>query len=145
MKIGTGARVAVCDGGKYVIYENHGDKDRIDLRVAESAVLHNPPARDQGDDRPGRFPSPGGQRAAVSQTDWHEEAEKKFLSELAEKIDHWASASPAHRYVLIAPPRAMGHLRTQIGHGAMDRMLASVTGDHVHQPAEKIETLIGSI
>ena len=145
MKIGTGERVVVCDGGRYVVYENHGDADRVDLRVADSAILPNPPTRQQGDDRPGRFPSPDGQRAAVGQTDWHDEAEKLFLSGLANKINQWANAKPACRYVLIAPPRAMGFLRTQIGHTAMDHMLASVTADHAHQPAEKIERLIGSI
>lgn len=145
MKIATGGRVVVCDGGRFVVYENHGDTDRIDLRVAESATLPNPPTRQQGDDRPGRYPATGGQRSAVGQTDWHEEAEKRFLSELAAKIDQWASASLANKYVLIAPPRAIGHLRAQLSHHAEDQMLASVTGDYAHQPTDKIETLIGSI
>lgn len=145
MKIETGGRVIVCDGGKYVIYENHGDIDRIDLRVAESATLPNPPTREQGDDRPGRFPSPDGQRAAVRQTDWHEENEKRFLNDLAAKIDDWAGTSKANRFVLVAPPRAMGHLRMQISDHAKAQMLTAVTADNAHQPTEKIEGLIGSI
>lgn len=142
MKIQPSARIVVCDGGRYVIYENKGDIDHLDLRVAESASIDNPPARDHGDDRPGRFPSPDGQRSAVGQTDKHDMAEQRFIGDLAERIARWTSTDHANHFLLIADPKSMGRMRTMLPQTAQDRILSSITGDYVHRPVEIIEQLV---
>ncbi|MFN4025462.1 MAG: host attachment family protein [Hyphomonas sp.] len=144
MKLEADTRVVVCDGGRYVIYENHGDIGRLDLRVADSGALDNPATRDQGSDRPGRYPSPGGQRSSVEQTDWHDTAEQRFIDSLADKVSKWAAAEPKHRFVLIADPRSMGRLRARLPEIPQARILKSITGDYVHQPVKAVEELIAS-
>lgn len=142
MKLKTGNRVYVCDGGRHVTYENKGDTDVLDLRVADSAAIDNPPAREQGADRPGRFPSPDGQRSAVGQTDPHDLAETRFITSLADKIDAWAKAAPGNKFVLIADPRSIGLLRQKLSRETMERMLGSVTGDFVHRPVSEITRIV---
>ena len=145
MKLEAQTRVVVCDGGRYVIYENQGDTGRLDLRVADSAALDNPATRDQGRDRPGRYPSPGGQRSSVEQTDWHDMAEQRFIDTLADKVSQWASAGPTHRFVLVADPRSMGRLRAHFSKDVQARMLTSITGDYAHRPVRTIEELSASV
>lgn len=142
VKLRTGNRVYVCDGGRYVTYENRGDTDVLDLRVADKAAFDNPPAREQGADRPGRYPSPDGQRSAVGQTDPHDLAETRFITSLADKIDAWSQAAPGNRFVLIADPRSMGVMRQRLSRETMERMLGSVTGDFVHRPVSEISRIV---
>ena len=142
MKTQPGTRVIVCDGGRYVVYENMGDIDRLDLRVVESGSIENPPAREQGDDRPGRYPSPNGQRSAVGQTDRHDLAERRFIQDLAQKVAHWTGADRSNRFVLIADPKSTGLMRTALPESAADSMISSIIGDYVHRPVEIIEELI---
>lgn len=144
MKLEAGSRVVVCDGGRYVIYENQGDIGRLDLRVADAGTLENPATRDQGTDRPGRYPSPNGQRSSVEQTDWHDMAEQRFIDALADKLSQWAAAGPAHRFVLAADPRSMGRLRARLAENVQARILKSITGDYVHKPVKAIEELVAS-
>lgn len=144
MKLEADTRVIVCDGGRYVIYENLGDIGRLDLRVADNATLDNPATRDQGSDRPGRYPSPGGQRSSVEQADWHDIAEQRFIDSLADKVSQWAATGPTHRFVLIADPRSMGRLRARLAKAAQARILKSITGDYVHQPVSVVEELVAS-
>ena len=145
MHLRNGDWVVVCDAGKYVVYENQGDTDRLDLRVISFDEHVNPPTHDQGSDRPGRFAGPDGQRAAVGDTDWHEQEESRFISMLAVQMDGWATAEPSRRFVLIADPKSMGALRQSLNEHTLSRIDHAVTGDHAHRPVEAIEALINGI
>lgn len=142
MKVQPRSRVVVCDGGRYVIYENIGDMDRLDLRVVDHGLIDNPPAREQGDDRPGRYPSPNGQRSAVGQTDRHDLAERRFIRDLAAKVAQWTAADRDNRFVLIADPRSTGLMRAALPGAAGERIISSMVGDYVQRPVEIIEDLI---
>ena len=142
MHLRTGDWVVVCDAGKYVVYENQGDTDRLDLRIVSFDEHDNPPTHEQGTDRPGRFPSPDAQRSAVSETDWHDQEEKRFIGALAGQMDGWAAAEPKRQFVLVADPRSMGTLRKALKAETLARTVHTVTGDHVHRPVEAIEALI---
>lgn len=142
MHLKTGDRVVVCDAGKYVVYENQGDTDRLDLRVVSTEDHENPPTHEQGTDRPGRFPSPNAQRAAVDDTDWHNQEEKRFIEALAARMDEWATADRTRQFVLVADPRSMGTMRKALKEMTAGQIMHSITGDHVHRPVEAIEELI---
>jgi protein required for attachment to host cells len=142
MHLRNGDWVVVCDAGKYVVYENQGDTERMDLRVVSFDDHDNPPTHEQGSDKPGRYPGPGGQRAAVGDTDWHEQAEKDFVTGLAAQMDGWATSEPARRFVLVADPRSMGTLRQALNEHTLSRIEHTITGDHVHRPVDAIEALI---
>lgn len=142
MHLRNGDWVVVCDAGKYVVYENQGDTDRLDLRVMSFDENTNPPTHQQGSDRPGRFPGPAGQNASVGNTDWHEQEETRFVSALARQMDGWATAEPSRRFVLVADPKSMGILRQSLNDHTLSRLDHTVTGDHAHRPVEAIEALI---
>ena len=58
--------VVVCDGRKWLILENKGDADFLNLVIREERRGDNPPTREQGTDRPGRTHfSAGGVRGIV--------------------------------------------------------------------------------
>ncbi|MEZ5997830.1 MAG: host attachment protein [Hyphomonas sp.] len=142
MHLKHGDRVIVCDGGKYVVYDNHGDTGRIDLRVVRFEEDDVPPTRDLGSGPPGRYPGPGSRRSAVDQTDWHDQAEADFIHALGERIEAWAAAEPGRTMVLIADPRSMGRLRKVIAEHAQARIGHTITGNFVRRPVAAIEDLI---
>lgn len=144
MHLKNGDWVVVCDAGKYVVYENQGDTGRLDLRIVSFDEQDNPPTREQGTDRPGRFPSPNAQRSAVGDTDWHDQAETRFIEALAGQMDAWAAAAPARHFVLVADPRSMGTMRKALKDQTSDRIALTITGDHVHRPVDAIEQLIAA-
>lgn len=144
MHMKNGDWVVVGDAGKYVVYENHGDTGRLDLRIVRFDGQINPPTRELGTDRPGRFASPDGQRSAVASTDWHDQNEKRFIEALAEQMDSWSAAEPARRFVLVADPRSMGTLRKALSEHTLSRIEHTVTGDHVNRPVDAIEALINT-
>jgi len=142
LKLKAGSRVYVCDGGRFVAYEQGGDTEFLDLSFVESETFRNLPSHDLGDDRPGRYPSPDGQRSAVSQTDQHELAESRFTAELVSRIKSWCQLSAGNKFVLIADPRSMGRIRRSLTPAIKERMLHSITGDFVHHPASEITRVV---
>ncbi|RZV43116.1 MAG: host attachment protein, partial [Acidimicrobiales bacterium] len=90
MKIEHAAWVVVADSEKFQVFENHGDADLIDLRIRKYSETDNPPTKEQGTERPGRFPSPNGQVSAVANTDWHQLQKENAAIDLAKRINKWA-------------------------------------------------------
>ena len=75
------------------------------------------PTRELGTDRPGRsYSSVGHGRSAVEQTDWHDQAEQAFLTELAQHLDAAVAAGKVKSLIMVAPPRALGVLRPAYSH-----------------------------
>jgi protein required for attachment to host cells len=142
MKVQPRTRVIVCDGGRYVIYENIGDINHLDLRVVDHGSNNNPAAREQGDDRPGRYPSPNGQRSAVGQTDRHNLSEHRFVQDLTMKVAQWTAEDRDNQFILIADPKSIGLMRTAFPDGVGERVVCSIVGDYVQRPVEIIEELI---
>ncbi len=142
MKLHAGSRVYVCDGGRFVAYEQRGDTMIPDLFCVESETFQNLPSHDLGDDRPGRYPSPDGQKSAVSETDLHELAESRFTAELVSRINSWCQLSARNKFILIADPRSMGRIRSRMTPTIREQMLQSITGDFVHHPVSEIMRVI---
>jgi len=132
--------VVVCDGRKWLILENKGDAELLNLVIREERTGENPPTRDQGSDRPGRSRSPvGAQRSAVGQTDWHDQAEHDFLAALAQHLDKAAQAGKVRDIILVAPPRALGMIRPQLSAAVMKLMRATIDKDYAGMPVYEIE------
>ena len=142
MHLKNGDWVVVCDAGKYVVYENQGDTDRLDLRTVSFDEHENPPTREQGTDKPGRFAGPNAQRATSEGTDWHAQEEERFIEALSEKVDSWAASDPARRFVLVADPRSMGTMRKALKDQTSRQVEKMLTGDYAHSPVGVIEELI---
>lgn len=132
--------VVVCDGQKWLILQNKGDSALPNLITREERRTDNPPTREQGTDRPGRASSSVGQaRSAVGQTDWHAQVEQDFLADLAQRLDKSAQAGEVHGIVLVAPPKALGMIRSQLSAAVSRLVHVEVDKDYTGLPVDQIE------
>lgn len=140
LKIDTGGWVLVCDGGKALFFENVGDREYPDLRMREVFEHENPSTAEQGADKPGRsHSSVGPGRSAVGQTDWHDQAEAKFLKDLAGKIHLAVHGGETKELVIVAPPRALGMIREHYTPAIKQALQNEIDKDLVKMPADQIE------
>lgn len=122
--------VLVCDGARAQILRNDGDAARLDLHPVSVFSEPHAPARDLGSDRPGRVvQSVGSARSATEETDWHEQAEVDFLKKIAHELDAAVVSHKVQKLVVVAPPRAMGLLRTIFTDGVKAVIKGEVTKD----------------
>ena len=111
------AWVVVADGKSAQVLEErrrHGPLSRLEDWTFEA------PEADRHRTKPGGtvFERAGGGRHGVQEGSPTEEAEVRFLKNLAEKLDVAAETGRFDRLVLIAPPKALGRLRRALGHAA---------------------------
>lgn len=138
----TGTWVAVCDGQKALLFENTGDHVYPKLEMREVLTQDNPPTHAQGTSPPGHVASAAGRRSAVEGTDYHARAEEAFLRDFAGVLENNVERHKIARLVLVAPPRALGHLRQMIPAGARKVIVAELDHDYTHLPAYEIEQLL---
>jgi len=143
--IGKGHWVVVCDGRKALILENAGDEKFPNLRTKETRDHPDASTHEQGASPPGRsFQSVGPRRSAVAQTDWHDEAERGFLKELAERLNSAVEAGETRAITMVAPPRALGMIRPMYSLGLRRAIAREIAKDLVKQPVHEIERAITS-
>jgi protein required for attachment to host cells len=137
--IRRGEWVVVCDGSKALVLCNTGRGRSPDLRTVEVFKQNDPATREQGSDAPGRvMHSIGDVRSAVDQTDWHAQAERAFLTRLAQHLDAAVNAGKTNSVILVAPPRALGILRSSLGNALRAAVRAEVDKDLVKMPIPEI-------
>ena len=140
LRIRNGHWVVVCNGAKAIVLVNEGDAGLVNLVTKEAAAMDDPPTAEQGTDRPGRVHQRfGPSRSAVEQTDWHDEAERAFLQDLAGRLDKAVAGGDASGIVLVAPPRAMGMLRAEMSDRVAKAIEAEITKDYTGMPVDQIE------
>jgi protein required for attachment to host cells len=140
MKIKRGEWVVVCDGAKAILLENVGDAKFPNLQTKEVYEQEDPKTSEQGTDAPGRaFNSVGAGRSAVEQTDWHDQAERSFLADLAHRLDVAVNTGKAKTFILVAPPRALGVMRKLYSARVRDALRAEIDKDLVKLPVHEIE------
>jgi len=138
--IRNGEWVVVCDGAKALVLENVGDNKFPNLKTVDVFEQENLATRDIGTDAPGRsFSSVGGGRSAVEQTDWHDQAERSFLVDLAKHLDVSLTAGKTKSFIVVAPPRALGMLRPAYSHQVKNAVRAELDKDYVKMPVHQIE------
>ncbi|MCS3739305.1 protein required for attachment to host cells [Rhizobium sp. BK661] len=132
--------VVVCDGAKALILQNAGDIELMNLKVEETLSQPNEPDREIGADKPGRTHAANGQSvSAVEQTDWHEQAEAQFLKQVAVKMDLLVREKNARNIILVAPPKALGTLRSSLTPQVQAAISAEVPKDYINLPVDQIE------
>jgi protein required for attachment to host cells len=140
LRIHSGDWVVVCDGAKALILENAGDAISLNLKTKE---VHEQPdfkTHEQGTDAPGRsINSNGSRRSAMEQTDWHDQAEQRFLTGLSRRLDAAVTAGETKSVILVAPPRALGMMRQACTNGLRGAIRAEIDKDYVKMPVHEIE------
>lgn len=135
--------VVVCDGRKALILRNAGDEKYPNLKTLEVHEHDDPPTHELGTERPGRVHSAAatGQaaRSAVEQTDWHDEAERAFLKDLAKRLDAAVMSGKTNALYIVAPPRALGVLRQAYSPAVRGKLRGEIDHDYVKLPISEIE------
>jgi protein required for attachment to host cells len=135
-----GEWVVVCDGAKALVLENTGDIRLPNLKTVKVFEQKDLPTRALGSDVPGRVVgSVGNMRSAVEQTDWHDQAERAFLTHLAQYLDGAVSSGKAKSLIVVAPPRALGMIRPAYSHALKGAVRVEVDKDFVKMPVHEIE------
>lgn len=135
--------IAVADGAKLLLFENKLDDATPQLQLVAEDAQENPPTRDLGSDRPGRFADASGQaRSAVANTDWHDQAEHRFAKDAAKQIEIAFRDGHYRRLVLIAPPRALHDLREALHKDVARSVVASLDKDLTHHTVQAIENAV---
>jgi protein required for attachment to host cells len=139
MKIDHGTWVVICDGAKALVLENAGNRKTPNLKTREVYEQDDLKTHEIGTDRPGRaFNSVGGARSAMEQTDWHDQAEQRFLAKLAVRLDKAVVGGEAPSLIVVAPPRAIGVLRKEFTAHVRQAIRAEVEKDYVKMPIDEI-------
>jgi protein required for attachment to host cells len=140
LKIGSGDWVVVCDGRKALTLENEGDEEFPNLRMRDVREHDDAPTHLQGTDVPGRVhQSLNAARSAMEQTDWHDIAERRFLTELVHHLDAALTNNLVKRLVLVASPRALGMLRPAYSPALRRAISVEIDKDWVGLPINEIE------
>ena len=140
LKIHQGDWVVVCDGAKALILENLGDGMHPNLKTKEVHAQADAKTHEQGTDAPGRsVNSVGARRSAMEQTDWHEQDEQRFLTDLAGRLDAAVTAGETKSLIVVAPPRALGVLRQAYSDGLRGAVRAEIDKDYFRMPVHEIE------
>jgi protein required for attachment to host cells len=140
--------IVVADGGKALFTMNRGDEERPILEKATPIVNENPPTREQGTDKPGRFDDAGRSggaddaahgRSSVADTDWHQFEKHRFAKEIAARLDKLALSGGVDRIVLAAPPQVLGDLRKELHKKTAEKVVAEINKDLTNFPMDRIE------
>lgn len=129
--------VLVADGSRMLLLRNHGDDLHPDLRVISHRRIDNPPNRELLADAPGLgFSSAYRGRDTFSKSDPHQANEDRFAAEAVEALARVAKL--ASRVVVVAPPRALGEMRTHYTPAIRKALVAEIDRDLVKHPVEEI-------
>jgi protein required for attachment to host cells len=134
---GTQARIACNDG------PGRGIKPVID----ETFHGSNLPGREIMSDRPGRtFDSAGkGRHAKVPPSDPREVEKRRFAREMAALLDEGVKQDRYDRLVIIAPPKALGHLRAELSEGVRAKVSGEINRDLIHVPLHDLARHLGTL
>jgi len=135
------AIVFVGDGHKALFLRNKGDEKFPNLVVEYVLVDENPPAHQQGTDRPGRTfkRAATNQRSAVAATDWHEIEKHRFARQVAASLEKLVHANKVSAIVIVAPPRTLADLRSALHADVSGKIVAEIDKDLTKHPTADIE------
>ncbi|MFZ5833825.1 MAG: host attachment protein [Pseudomonadota bacterium] len=137
--------VVVADGAHARIFLNQGPGTGLVPALDHDLIGVRLPSHEIGSDRPGvTFSSAGpGRHAMAPSTDPHEHAEHEFIKQVAKAIKDGLNTKAYEQLLLIAPPKALGALRSDLDPQAAKLVIAELHKDlthlSVHQLAEHIQ------
>lgn len=142
MKVPYDTNIVVADGSRALFLRNAGDDGLIDLKVFDQEEIDNPPTREQGTDKPGRFNDAGPGRSAVADTDWHELEKERFAHHLAERLYKLVQKRPHTKLILVAAPKVLGEMREALHKEVGACVIGELAKDLTHHPVSEIEKIV---
>ena len=138
-----GLWLMVADGEKALFMKNEGDTTYPNFEVVREMEQKNPPTREQGSDRPGRFnDGPSAHRSAVADTDWHKIGKVRFADEIAELLYKMAHRGDFKEIMLIAPPLVLGELRKKLHQEVSDKVIGEIPKTLTNHAVFDIEKIL---
>ncbi len=138
-----GLWLMVADGEKALFLKNEGDTTYPNFEVVREMEQENPPTREQGSDRPGRFnDGPSAHRSAVADTDWHKVGKVRFADEIAELLYKMAHRGDFKEIMLIAPPLVLGELRKKLHQEVSDKVIGEIPKTLTNHAVFDIEKIL---
>jgi protein required for attachment to host cells len=135
--------VLVGDGRKAIFLRNRGGAGHPELFAERILEQNNPPTREQGTDRPGRYMGPdGASRSATEETDWHSQGEDRFAAEVAQVLYKKAHEHDFERLIVVAPPRTLGTLRSAFRKEVAQKVSAEIPKDLTAHALPEIARLL---
>jgi protein required for attachment to host cells len=129
MLIPNDTLVLVGDGRKALFLRNRGGAGHPDLFTERVMEQSNPPTREQGTDRPGRYSGANGPKSAVDNTDWHQQTEDRFAIDIAEVLYKKAHEHEFVHLIIVAPPKTLGTMRSAFRKEVARKITAEIPKD----------------
>jgi protein required for attachment to host cells len=143
MNIPADALVLVGDGRKALFLRNRGTPANPELVVESEVEQDNPPAREQGTDRPGRkYANDGVSRSAIEEPDQHQRAEQQFAVRIADTLYQMGHAQKFQSLVVVAPPKMLGDLRDALHPEVTQRIVCEIPKDLTAHPLPELIRLL---
>jgi protein required for attachment to host cells len=141
------ARVLVTDGGRATVFRNAGQVGKPDLQQQKVYAHDNPPSRELGTGKPTRVnESVGHRRSAAEQTDYHQQAEDRFVREIAQDMAADLKAGQFEELIVVAPPVALGVYREAASQQLRKATLMEINKDLTkHSAAEVAEIVVKAL
>ncbi len=140
------ARVLVTDGGRATVFRNAGEVGRPNLQQFKVYAHDNPPTREQGTDKPPRSNSISGNRSTIEMTDFHQQAEDRFVMQIAEDMDKDLQAGEFAELIVVAPPVALGVYRKAASQKLQEATLMEINKDLTkHSAADVAEIVVKAL
>lgn len=134
--------ILVADGTRAAIYGNDGPGRGIYRAVEKNFAIDLPShVGDIVSDQEGRAANPGGSghHSIGPRTDPRRHQETEFIRSVASALDDAAQTKSYDRLVLVAPPKALGDLRTYLASHAAALVTRELDKDLVHLPESELE------
>ena len=143
MPLPNNALVLVADGTKVLFLRNQGDENQIDLRTEAHDEREDRKDRDIKTDAPGtQGQSAGYGRPAMDETDFHQQEEDRWIEDAADELKKRALRNDFDALAIVAPPKALGHLRKKLHKEVEKRVVCTVNKEMSGRPIPDIEALL---
>jgi len=140
--------ILIADGARARIALNDGPGRGVKPGPDKEFEGINAPTRDIVSDRPGRtFDSSGlgGRHSKEPRTDPHEHEQQVFHHRLAAYLDAAAKRGDFDRLVVVAPPKALGNLRSELTDPVRAKLVGELNKDLTHVPIHDLAAHLGSV
>jgi protein required for attachment to host cells len=138
-----GRWVVVADGEKALFLWNAGDTTYPNLQVVKGMEQENPPTREQGVERPGRYAGMSTpHNSAFEETDWHRLGKARFADEIATRLYKMAHRGDFQEIVLVAPPVVLGEIRKKLHQEVAGKVVAEIPKTLTNHVVSDIETIL---
>jgi protein required for attachment to host cells len=142
-RLNHNARVLVTDGGRAQVYRNAGDVGRPRLEEVRTYAHDNPPSRELGTDKPSRVQeSATPRRSAAELTDYHQQAEDRFVAGIAADMDADLKSGGFTELVVVAPPVALGVYRKAASPALQKATLMEINKDLTRHTVPEIAAIV---